>query len=117
MSLALLMGFQAAAAAAPAPAADVAPVDFDLRHYRASDSSSDLLGACPRGEGATIVVCGRRRAEPYPLEEMARIYEPRPLRAETSLGDGVTGNVHVEQVRFPDGSVANRIMVGIKLPF
>jgi hypothetical protein len=115
MSLALLMSFQAAAA--PAPAADIAPVDFDLRHYRPAEEASDLLGACPRGEAATIVVCGRRRAEPYPLEEMARIYEPRPLRAEIGLGNGAAANVHVEEVRFPNGNVSKRIMFGIKLPF
>jgi len=65
---------------------------------------------------------GDRRLRPpqghvYPLDEMAKIFEPKPLRARTDLGHGATADVHGEQARMPDGRPSNRIMVGIKLPF
>ena len=48
---------------------------------------------------------------------MARIFEPKPLKAETGLGNGLTGNIHVEDVEFPNGQHSKRLMIGVKAPF
>lgn len=115
MKLFLLLGFQAAAAPAPAPApsARIDPIDFDLARVQPADPAAD----CGRPGGSEIVVCGRRKPYAYPLDKMAKIYEPKPLRAEKDLGNGATADVHVEQAEIGPGMKSNRIMVGIKLPF
>ncbi|HEX5183107.1 MAG TPA: hypothetical protein VFW19_08145 [Allosphingosinicella sp.] len=115
MNLFLLMSVQAAAAPAPVPPPTVKidPIHFDLANVKPADPAGD----CGPSQGPEIVVCGRRNPYVYPLDKMARIYEPKPLRAETGLGHGATANVHVEQAEIGPGLKSNRVMVGIKIPF
>ena len=119
MNLAFLLSVQAAASPAPPPAARIGAGDFDLARYRRSAAAPDVhsLFHCDASNEKEIVVCARRAGPAYPLEEMARIFEPKPLKAETGIGGGATANVHVEDVAFPTGLHSKRLMVGIKLPF
>jgi len=115
MALALLFAFQAAAAAPPA----LPRIDFDLARYGEVGLG---LGrdACPRADPSAIVVCARRGGGAYPLGEMARIFEPGRIVARARLAGNLTGDVHLEQAQaWPAdrGAVANRIMVGLRLPF
>jgi hypothetical protein len=125
MKLLLLLSLQAAAAPAPAPAYDgIGAADFDLAKVKRADGL-DTLFACDKAGGSEIVVCGRRRGYAYPLDEMAKIFEAKPLRAETGLGNGAVADVRLEQVDLGPslspsahgGLRSNRIMVGIKMPF
>lgn len=116
MKLVLLLGLQAATPAPPA-APRVDAIQFDLaKAGQARDRGVRGLFECDRS-GDAIVVCGRRAGPAYPLEEMARIFEPKHIRAETGLGNGATGDVHTEQVAMPNGRISKRVMVGIKMPF
>ena len=128
MNLALLLSLQAAASPAPPPDASsrIGLGDFDLAKLKRSAPPADVhsLFHCDRSGGAEIVVCARRAGPAYPLEEMARIFEAKPLKAEVGIGDGATANVHVEQADFGNatpsahsGLSSKRVMVGIKLPF
>jgi hypothetical protein len=121
MSLAFLLSLQAAALPAPLAAAPqrVAATDFDLARYKPSTPPGDVhsLFGCDNSSDHEIVVCARRAGPAYPIEEMARIFEPKPLKAETGIGNGATANVHVEDFEFPNGQHSHRVMVGIKLPF
>ena len=119
MTLILLMSLQAAASSAPPPPRRIGIGDFDLARTRPAASRADLhsLFACDNSSNAEIVVCARRAGPAYPIEEMARMFEAKPLKAETGLGHGVTGNVHVEDFEFPNGQHSHRVMVGVKLPF
>ncbi|MEA3037174.1 MAG: hypothetical protein QOH04_2961 [Sphingomonadales bacterium] len=125
MSLALLIGLQAAAhtAATPIPALAAAdrPVDirkivFDLSLYR--PAPQPLFGCAPDPGG--ILVCGRRPAAGPDAAEMARLaklYEQGPVDAETGLFGKVRGRVYTEEVAMPGGQVSKRVLVGIRLPF
>jgi hypothetical protein len=114
MSLAWFLAFQAAAAPAPAPG----PLQLDFDLARLAPAELGMTGRpCDRGGPSAIVVCGRRTAGAYPLAEMARIFEPGRLVAETRLAGNITGNVHVESVAMDRGAVSNRAMVGLRLPF
>lgn len=119
MNLALLLSLQAAAAPAPATPVPAAPIDFDLAKARPRASRADVhsLFVCDDSSSAEIVVCARRAGPAYPLEEMARIFEPKPLKAGTGLGHGATADVHVEDVAFPTGLHSRRVMFTIKTPF
>ena len=110
MSLTLMLALQAGAAQPP-----IAAINFDLARY----SQAELGRAtCRRDDLSVIVVCARRSNGDYPLEQMARIFEPHRIVAETRLRGDLTGNVHVEQGNFADrGVVPNRIMIGLRLPF
>ena len=109
MSVALMLAFQASAQAP-------LRIDFDLARVRPLDFDlGSLSGACRRGPGDEIVVCGRPRST-YPYEEMERLFRIRPIRAETRI-DNATGRAFVEQVAGDRGAVANRVMVGIRFPF
>src|SRR6185503_10825306 len=90
MKLFLLLSIQAAAAPAPAPSTRIDAIDFDLARIKPSDPAAD----CGRPGGSEIVVCGRRKGYAYPLAEMAKIYEPKPLRAQTDIGNGAIADVH-----------------------
>ena len=125
MNLAFLLSVQAAASPAPPPPTRIGAGDFDLARYRKSAPPPDVhsLFHCDTSNEKEIVVCARRAGPAYPLEEMARIFEPRPLKAETRIG-GAMANVHVEQAEFGadtpsahSGLTSKRVMVGIKLPF
>lgn len=109
MAAAFLIALQAAAApASPAPAP--VAIDFDLaRLARAEDCTGDW--------SAVIVVCGRLSPrDAFPMAEMARRYERRPLRAELDIG-GATARAYAEQVDFGQGRVSNRIMIGVRTRF
>ena len=93
-------------------------MDFDLARY--SEAELGLgRGACNRADPSAIVVCARRGHGTYPLEQMARIFEPHRLVAETGLSGNLSGNVHVERgdIAADRGAVPQRIMVGLRLPF
>jgi hypothetical protein len=115
MSLRLILALQAATPAAPpAPAA----IDFDLARYRAA--GAELWTAsrrCAAGDPTAITVCGRRSGGAYPLDEMARVFEPRPLRAEMNVADNMTADVAVEAAPMDRGAVSNRAMVRLRLGF
>ena len=124
MALALMLVLQAAAVpAAPGPSvpsASSAPtaIDFDLARYRPAGADFGLTGRGCRGDDPTpIVVCARRSGGAYPIEEMARLFAVSPLVAEMRLGGGGTGRVYGEAVALDRGAVAQRIWVGIRLPF
>ena len=133
--LVLVLSLQAAAVATPAAAAPppVAPAahwaagsgglpDFDLARYRSASA-----GSCGSLAGADVLVCGPRHGRgDYPLEYWDRIFGPAPpLRAEMGLGGGAVGDIHAERpasaydngTSFDRGAVANRVMVGIRMPF
>ena len=111
MPFTVLLALQAAAAPAPALAA----IDFDLARFSQIELGRD---ACRRDDPNAIVVCGRHGPGYYPLAEMARIFEPHRLVAQTRLTGNLTGDVHLERGHFSDrGVVPNRIMVGVRLPF
>lgn len=113
MPLALFLVLQAAAA--PASAGPL-QLDFDLARF--SPAGFGLPGrACDRSGASAIVVCGRRAAGAYPLAEMARIFEPGRLVAETRLAGNVIGDVHAESVPMDRGAVSNRAVVRLRLPF
>lgn len=118
MSLALMLALQAAAPPAPAPA-PLAAIDFDLARLPPAEGGFALPGrACRSDDPATILVCARPRgAGAYPIDEMARLFMPRPIVAEMSLGGGATGALYGEQVGLDRGAVSNRFMVGIRLAF
>lgn len=109
MTLTILLALQAAPTAPAARPVD--PIAFDLATYRASAPD------CGRPTGSDILVCGRRPASGYPLEEMAKLFESGPLVAEKRLGGNVIGRAFVEGVEFPGGMRSNRVMIGIKMPF
>lgn len=114
MSLAMMMLLQAAAAPPP-----FIEMDFDLGHYRPSDMDS-LTGRrrCDRSDPSAITVCAPRRGIDYPLDEMARIFEPGRIVAETRLAPGVMGDVHVEAGPTSDrGVTPQRAMVRVRVPF
>ena len=115
MGLAFLLALQAATAAPPAPAA----IDFDLARIEPLEHG---LARAGRGCGARaadeILVCGvRPRGGDYPLGEMARLFEPRPIVAETGVTGNVRGRLFVDSATLANGMVSNRVMVGIRLPF
>lgn len=116
MSLAMMMLLQAAAAPSPHPLVET---DFDLGQYRPSDMDS-LTGRrrCDRSDPSAITVCAPRRGGTYPLDEMARIFEPDRIVAETQIAPGVMGDVHVEAGPTSDrGVTPQRAMVRVRIPF
>jgi len=116
MALAVMLVLQAAVPAS-APSARPA-IDFDLARYRPAGAGLGLTGRGCRGDDPTpIVVCARRGGGAYPIEEMARLFAVRPLVAEMSLGGTATGRIYGESAVLDRGAVAQRILVGIRLPF
>lgn len=112
MSLTLILALQAAAPPAPGLAA----IDFDLARLPRLDFG--IGGArCDRADPSAIVVCGRRGAGAYPLDEMAGMFEPRRIVAETRLFGNLIGDAHVEAVPMDRGAVSNRAMLRLRLPF
>lgn len=99
---------------APQAAGNDDPLDFDLARYR-----SEGNGSCGGVAGAEVLVCGPRHGRgDYPLEYWDRVFGPEaPIRTVMGLGGGATGDVHVESQDYSNGTHANRVMVGIKLPF
>jgi hypothetical protein len=108
MSLALMLALQSAPQASAAPPLQV---DFDLARVKPSDPCA--TGAA----GSDIVVCGRRPRGDYDFEKWERLFRTKPLLAETSIGGGAVANVSLESAGMPDGRIAKRIMVGVKLKF
>ena len=98
-------------------AASTDPTDFDLARYRTAGS-----GTCLPAAGAEVLVCGPRRggAGAWPrdyLDQWARIFAPRPIRAEMDLGGNVQGRIYGEAVPMDRGAVSNRALIGIRWPF
>jgi hypothetical protein len=112
MSLSLILALQAAMPAAP-PA--LAAIDFDLSRFQPAEPR--LPGRCAAGDPEAITICGRRTRGTYPLDEMARIFEPGPLRTEMSVAHNMTADVHVEAGPIDRGAVSNRAMVRLRLGF
>lgn len=120
MSLALLLALQAAAAPAGVEPADWAPgpvaaLDFDLARYRPAGPAER---GCRADDPAPIMVCARRPSGgAYPMAQWARIFEVRPLRAETSLGGGAILGIHSQAAEIAPGMVSNRVMIGLRTAF
>lgn len=73
---------------------------------------------CNRSRGDDIVVCGSRTGQnPYRLPKLPQRYDPKQIRAETSVIPGVKSSAHVDTVGMPDGYRSNRMMVTFSLPF
>src|ERR1044072_1033468 len=102
--------------AAPAPPAPLAAIDFDLARYRPAGDWTPGPH-CDRADPLAITVCGRRSRGTYPLEEMALIFEPRPIRPETGITGNVRGDIHGESVALDRGAVSNRVMLRVGIPF
>lgn len=105
MLLALLMADQMAVASA---------IQFDLRNFRPETScESDT------GRPDEIVVCApgdsleRFRLRRLPSDK----FEQKPIRAETGLIGRVKVATEVEQETMTDGTISNRLMVRLKVPF
>jgi hypothetical protein len=115
MSLSLILALQAATPAAPAA---LAAIDFDLARLPPAGFEPWSTGRrCAGGDPEAITVCGRRTGGAYPLDEMARIFEPRPLRAEMNVADNMIADAHVEAGPMDRGAVSNRAMVRLRLGF
>jgi len=111
MALILMLALQASTSSAPA----LPEIDFDLARY-GRDEIALGQSACRR-DPSEIVVCARRGGGAYPLEEMARIFEPGRLVAETRVAGNLTAGVRVESAPMPAGAVSNRVLIGLRLPF
>lgn len=113
MRLGLLLALQMAT---PPP---MARIDFDL----AKIASPAEARACETGGGAdAIVVCARirrpvNRFSPEEMEELARLYAERPIRAGVDLGGGAGAGLDFSPTVLPGSVVSNRTMVTLKLPF
>ena len=114
MGPALLMAVQMAAA----PALDgIAPVEFDLARVAAPQFSTGPHSGCAPAEREAILVCGRRLEEAFPLARMEERYGTRPLVAEMRLFGDATARLYAETAALDRGAVAQRIMIGFRLPF
>jgi hypothetical protein len=82
----------------------MAEVDFDLRKL-------PVATAAP-GE---IIVTGRRRSQR--IEQLPDIPPDTVPRAEMGIAGKLRGGVSVQQQSFGNGTVSNRAMVTLKLPF
>ena len=112
MAVTLVLALQAMSAPLPAP--PLLDLDFDLARY----SRLELGRDCRRDDPSAITVCGRRSSGgAYPLAEMARIFEPGRLVARARIVGNLTADIHVENAAMPDGTVSNRLMIGLRLPF
>jgi len=112
MPMAFLLALQAAAASVPA----LPRIDFDLASYSQTELGLGR-GACRRDDPTAITVCARRGAGDYPLAEMARIFEPHRIVAQTRLTGNLVGDVHGESVTLDRGAVSNRAMARLTLGF
>jgi hypothetical protein len=73
---------------------------------------------CNRSRGDDIVVCGSRSGpNPYRMPQLPQRYDPKQIRAETSVIPGVQTRAHVDTEAMPDGYRSNRMMVTFSLPF
>lgn len=101
-------------AATPSSSIREVPPDFDVSRIKPADPARSC-GSRRRDE---IVVCGRRPGTgSYPLEEMAKIFERGPLKAEMSIGGGATARAYAETVEMPGGQRSKRFMIGTNLKF
>lgn len=114
MTLALLVALQSAAPVAAPPTVD--PTQFDLATLDRTGGRFASPVGCRREPGE-ITVCAQPGGGGYPYDEWARIFATAPLVAETPLSGSLRGRVFVESATLPNGTVSNRAMVGIKLPF
>jgi hypothetical protein len=114
MSLSLVLALQAAAL--PPTPSPLPAIDFDLA--RLPRPAFGIGGQrCDRADPTAIVVCARRGGGDYPLDEMARMFEPGRIVAETRLTGNLIGDAHVEAVPMDRGAVSNRFMLRLRLPF
>ncbi|KPH64435.1 hypothetical protein ACLIMP_05315 [Novosphingobium aerophilum] len=107
--------------AAPAvPAAEQTIDAFDLRQLRAPPDArfSAVRPRCPEARSGEIVVCAPdpERERLRPLPEGYDIPEGPP-RLEMKLDETTSADVHLEAQVFPNGTVSNRLMVGLKKKF
>lgn len=119
MSLALMLALQASAPAEAAMAQPplVAPIAFDLARLQQA-GGSPAGRRCRSDDPVPIVVCARRPADgDYPMAEWARVFAPRPLRAELDMGGGATLGFHTQAAEIAPGMVSNRVMFGLRMPF
>lgn len=105
----------------PVSAEQVQADAFDLKRLTPSSDRLPLSVVKPRCQpaaGNEIVVCA-------PDPEKNRV---RPLsgaydgeqglpRARMDIGEGVSLDLHLDSAAMPDGTVSNRVMVGVKIAF
>jgi hypothetical protein len=103
MQLTLLLGLQVAIA-------PTVPADFNLARYRPSVS-------CESSGPFDVVVCGRRHGDRNRLLPIEGSFETGPLIAETGVGGNMKAGMVGETVRFSNGTVSNRVMVRLRVPF
>ncbi|EQB15837.1 MAG: hypothetical protein K0R64_2310 [Novosphingobium lindaniclasticum] len=104
-----------------APAASEQIVDaFDLRQMRSAPGMrfSVVRPRCPESRPGEIVVCApdpdRERVLPLPQEFEMPSAVPR---LEMKLDENTTADLHLQAEAFPNGTVSNRVMVGVKRKF
>ncbi|MEJ2409083.1 MAG: hypothetical protein P8Y58_02875 [Novosphingobium sp.] len=108
----------------PDPPAASAPQEaesFDLATVQHKGGSLDLhilKRRCPASTSGEIVVCTPDPEENRvrPLPGTYKVEEGLP-RARIGLGDGASLDVHVDSAVMPDGTVSNRVMVGLTIGF
>jgi hypothetical protein len=85
----------------------------------ASAAPAAAADDCKRSRGTDIVICGSRTGQnPYRLPKLPQRYDPKQIRAETSVIPGVQTRAHIDTVvATPDGYPSNRLMVTFSLPF
>jgi|GEM_PF-7054947 len=103
MPLILLLGLQAAIV-------PTVPPNFDLAKYRPSAS-------CESSGPYEVVVCGRRHADRNRILPIEGSFEAGPLLAETGVGGNMKLGVVAEPTRLSNGTVSNRMMIRLKVPF
>lgn len=108
-------------ATAAAPLASEQTVDsFDLRQMRSSPGADFRVvrPRCPEGRPGEIVVCAadpeKERLRPLPDDFEMPSAVPR---LEMKLDENTSADVHLDSAAFPNGTVSNRLMVGVKRKF
>ncbi|WP_084384965.1 hypothetical protein [Novosphingobium naphthalenivorans] len=112
------------------PLPDVPP-DPPVAAQQLQDGSFDLSDLGSRGNGLSVVkprcqpAAGNEIVVCAPDPEKNRV---RPLsgaydgeqglpRARMDIGEGVSLDLHLDSAAMPDGTVSNRVMVGVKIAF
>jgi hypothetical protein len=104
--IALILALQAATTAANGTAGPPPRIDLLQTPPPCNDS----------GQGE-VVVCGRRDLDRYRLRALPPAADTAPLVAETGLVGDLKGSATVDRRDMPGGTVSNRVMLNLKLPF
>jgi hypothetical protein len=86
----------------------------------AADAGTPALvtDQCARTRTDEVVVCGSRNTtSPYRLPKLPKVYDEKPLRAETDAIPGIHTRAHVESEKMLDGKISKRLLVTFSIPF